>query len=1556
MSVANNLLDAIDILAEDKVAAVKFDKTVRATIDEVVDASIGKYKVKYQNSIFFAYALDLKTYSKGVQVYVVIPSSDFNKDPYITGTVRKSATTATDVITQADRMTMVGTNVITMSSNIGFCSYKTNDPATKTKDLAELVTIDSEGLSLYKKDSDYIQIGATFQTKLSNQQRVGAGNYGIRVYCSYYNSKYTDEAKTSEVTIPRIYELNVNNMVGNPYSFGVPSEQSVLFEIDSVNLRSIDKVEAFCENFPYSNAGTSDTYTGYLNPADYQFYKNADFTNRINFGNKDSYIYDKRTKEWYAYNTETKCYDINKTDIILSNIFFEFYDALTEDELNGLSLRITTPYGNYFYKDKTTGKTQPESLTLHGSLRVKGKSVNYKEQDVHFYWFIKDNSVTANSPGYSKYGGTGWRCLNPTYNSSSASGAGTSYSPDTYDKQISADLCTAKETEFKCVAVFKDGTDTVSADNTIKLYNKTNTTNPEVTLTSTMGADFSFNEGKTSIVCYIGGKTKDSGFNPSPYSFYWTKSVDAGNAQPVLPDANNAMKLSNVDVADSYKFVTYECTVKKKSGNTEIDFGSAAITLTNGEPSGQYSLVIKNGTQVFQYTKEGVSPTSPTLDEYERMVLPQLEFDIYNDKGQLLSFGSNEEKIKRMNIRWIWPGTKNPTNLAENETMLKPSDKVTFKTYDFTDPTNNSTHRKYVVTQQATLPYGLLETYDLSKYDNNIVLEIDYNNQHLSAITNFTFTKDGEAGTNGSKYLTRIVPKNSNYSKVVLFHNNSGYKLYGFKPSTKSFEVINSWTALKAQVWDGHGNNAYLDSDTSGSSKVSCIWSTLAQDRNLNRAVKVTNASNGTIAVSGNSGISTTVIKVALTDKAANKIYYATYPLEYYTNLGFYVDGGYRNCSYQSDGTRSTYNQQPFTLRAVGTGVPVVATWATHGWIGKIVNANNDSKYKLIDPPPTYDGEKIENYITAIYNGVTYSVPIELYLDRYGLSAVADWDGNSIKLNTTGSNYILSPQIGAGTNDNNGFTGVTMGKAMENGKNSIGLFGYHHGQRSIFLDSETGNAEFGKAGSGKIIIGPQQRGVAPLGAIYSDSFYNNNPTTGYPASEAGKGMLIDLVTPSIRFGSGHFSVDSSGNLTAKGSGTIAGWKISDYVLTSNNNAVTLTSNATGSNAVFNTPGFRVNADGSFSAANTNFTVTSDGTIMAKKGTIGGWNISGTQLSSNNGAVYLDSSASSNTVMFKAGSNFSVQADGTITAKDGTIGGWTITADRLESADKSIFLQPRNQSTEASKIVFKANNFYVRADGGFKTGDKDWDEAIFRVTKDGKLKATAGTIGGWTIGTNSLKADELTLNSDGSLQGPTWSITKEGLATFSNIRITNTKASGADDTTEILNIAKGDKHIIARNDGTLDVNKIIAKGGTIGGFTLGKDTIFHGNLKLDASGEKLTTGTITVDNENGATGKLNSRGGSNIGAGHVYAGGSGSGGASADWDTIPAWDLTFPATAHKYVYDVELKTEPFTFLDGNKETRTFALPVRLTLYCGDEGKVITKHMTRNFNALCNELKS
>ena len=63
--------------------------------------------------------------------------------------------------------------------------------------------------------------------------------------------------------------------------------------------------------------------------------------------------------------------------------------------------------------------------------------------------------------------------------------------------------------------------------------------------------------------------------------------------------------------------------------------------------------------------------------------------------------------------------------------------------------------------------------------------------------------------------------------------------------------------------------------------------------------------------------------------------------------------------------------------------------------------------------------------------------------------------------------YVLAPQIGAGIKhtEDNTFTGVLMGteKTFDDaiGQEEVGLLGYSHGKRSIFLDAATGNATFG---------------------------------------------------------------------------------------------------------------------------------------------------------------------------------------------------------------------------------------------------------------------------------------------------------------------------------------------------------------------------------------------------------------------------------------------------------------------------------------------------------------
>lgn len=239
-----------------------------------------------------------------------------------------------------------------------------------------------------------------------------------------------------------------------------------------------------------------------------------------------------------------------------------------------------------------------------------------------------------------------------------------------------------------------------------------------------------------------------------------------------------------------------------------------------------------------------------------------------------------------------------------------------------------------------------------------------------------------------------------------------------------------------------------------------------------------------------------------------------------------------------------------------------------------------------------YDELVIEiNQLQDIKNsfGIIHVKPIIMVYNRYEMSNINGWDGNKLE---TGDGYLLAPQVGAGRkNTDNSFTGVVIGVKQVQEKVStnqkIGLFGYSSGVQSIFLNAEDGSATFGVSGAGQVIIEPGTRAIIKSGN-YNDStssyIYKREFTvTGDPSAQSlyefdavnnryvlttdtsvtsGKayytrtnslgGMLIDLTTPEIKFGSGNFKVSPEGHITAKGGGSIGGWQITDTQLYSNN--------------------------------------------------------------------------------------------------------------------------------------------------------------------------------------------------------------------------------------------------------------------------------------------------------------------------------------------------------------------------------------------------------------------
>lgn len=109
---------------------------------------------------------------------------------------------------------------------------------------------------------------------------------------------------------------------------------------------------------------------------------------------------------------------------------------------------------------------------------------------------------------------------------------------------------------------------------------------------------------------------------------------------------------------------------------------------------------------------------------------------------------------------------------------------------------------------------------------------------------------------------------------------------------------------------------------------------------------------------------------------------------------------------------------------------------------------------------------------------------------------------------------------------------------------------------------------------------------------------------------------------------------------------------------------------------------------------------------------------------------------SNTIVINS-TNFSVTSDGTITAKAGTIGGWTLQSYKLQAGDgvniKTVVVEAPTQNTT-----------YVFAAGG--RSHDDYGDCPFRVTKNGKLYATDAIISGSIVSIDSPYKTEIDFGS------------------------------------------------------------------------------------------------------------------------------------------------------------------------------------------------------------------
>ena len=1343
MKYENQILDAIETIVNQKVKTAGYDKTVQAKIINCDDPTIGKYKVQYQDSTFYAYSGSSEiSYMDGSEVYVLIPNNDMSRDKTILGAVSRLGKDYAVAAEGEEAFEIIGNNCVESNNQYNLCSYKTTNEYViydRNSSSANNLRLNLKSINEYIKSSTSILLAATIKTSLPTEQQF-RGNYGI-----LYELVFKDNA--SEELVTRNYALDVNQFEGNPYKMPNFKRQVGIFDIDGANFQYINKIYLFCYDFP----------------------------------NQD---------------------DTKADDIFIKDFEICGSQALSVADLESCSLSFVTPQGVYFDENDLPSVTR----TLMAQVRVKGKYINPDSQKLPYYWFVENNGITSMSEDFNAYGGQGWKCLNQK-NVVKAGSTGVApvveWIPADFKYIVKKSDSEARETKYKCVVIYNN----IQLSRIITVTNYSSSY--EIIIESDKGEQFYYDIGNPSLTCKI--KNPNPIEDYSEYTFQWVE-IDNNNNFYALAETtedntiyNNAVagytqlkadiaaeramaaasqaqldaylttinsydkimrvegrKIYHLQVNTIINFSTYKCSVYHNG----IYIGTASIVIRNDlDKKDAYTLIINNGTQTFKYDEAGVSPASDSLDN-PQVILP-LSFTVYDNLGNAI----DNDIIEKSKIKWTVP--------LEN-TMLKVDD-----LHDWIIQDDYKT-----VEDVMSIQYTIRDKYDIKKSNNTIKLTVDYKGMNLVAETDFTFVKEGEPGTNGTEFVCKIVPntQDTGFGYPMVLNGNINYTP---KQTGKWFE---------AELWH-NGTKIYpsgIAGQTTEGKPVNIKW-TILQNKYTSNVYDETSLSvtdNGTFTYSGYKGANSpaNIVKVIITYD--NIEYYATIPVITATAVNGYgvslVEGtGFRYATYSADGRKPQYdNSKPFGIKVtkVINGITedvstltqtnaVIYEWNVRGRIYDPINrswtlkeflkeysrsdvpaARNTKSYKPIDD---FDGECLTNAIECIITNTSATevarihIPVHLMLNRYGHAALNGWDGNSVSIDENGNGVILAPQIGAGQKENdNSFTGMLMGSVKEANRNDqdVGLFGYSHGERSIFLNSKNGSAIFGKNGKGQIIIDPNNSAY-----LYSNNFWQSYhssgndvglPITNYSYNENTRryngqtpidtqdpskkyGMLIDLTSARIVWGNGNFSVDENGHITAKGGGTIAGFNIdndsiytgekgssSNVRLSSNEGKFTRTINGT-------------NRDNLHLAINNKFAVDTNGNLYAYGGYLGGWEITKSpnsdtfaagdrnkdEIRSSNGNIHIistgtlqgpnwkiDSSgnATFNNVkitssgyssgrgdLINYGSKFRVESDGTLHATNGKFNGDISSGSTVSGSSIS------GSTITGGSISIEKGNYYLR---------------------------------------------------------------------------------------------------------------------------------------------------------------------------------------------------------------------------------------------------------------------
>lgn len=216
-----NLFQAIDIITQERLSNLGYDKTIKATIVDDSKAAQGTYELEYgANNIFTAHCDASIIYKTGMVVYVIIPQGDWNNDKIIVGKYSNNGDDYYNYANPSDDFLDVTHNLI---SEVDAQSLLANDPSRP------YITVWScDGVEY--KGYNRLALKGNFRTWLSSLD-VMKGTYGLVLYVVSKESRYD----TGDFERTYKFDLFTDDMYGDPFNFETYYLQEKVFDISNLS-------------------------------------------------------------------------------------------------------------------------------------------------------------------------------------------------------------------------------------------------------------------------------------------------------------------------------------------------------------------------------------------------------------------------------------------------------------------------------------------------------------------------------------------------------------------------------------------------------------------------------------------------------------------------------------------------------------------------------------------------------------------------------------------------------------------------------------------------------------------------------------------------------------------------------------------------------------------------------------------------------------------------------------------------------------------------------------------------------------------------------------------------------------------------------------------------------------------------------------------------------------------------------------------------------------------------------------------------------------------------